>query len=92
MPRNTELIQRQFGSNNPLPSIELAWNALNLGGIPANLYVLKEELSKEAGVLIGNIQGVIDALDAHKEDDIRHLTDGQIQKINEAELQSPASV
>ena len=40
MPRNTELIQRIFGSKNPLPSIELADDALKLGGILANMYAL----------------------------------------------------
>lgn len=84
MPRNTELIQRQFGSKNPLPSIELADNALKLGGIPANLFALKEELSDEVSLLIRNIDDVIDDLKEHENDDERHLTEGQIQKINEA--------
>lgn len=84
MPRNVELIQDQFGSKEPLPSIELAYNALKLGGISANMYVLKKDLNKEAEVLLGNIDEVLKALETHKKDDVRHLTDGQIKIIAEA--------
>lgn len=82
MPRNVELIQETFGSKEPLPSVELAYNALKLGGIDANLFALKKELNGEAEVLLGNIQGLIDALEAHKQDNTRHLTPEQIEKIN----------
>lgn len=84
MARNVNLIQKMFGSKNPLPSIELADNALKLGGIPANLFALKKELSGEVDVMLGNIQEVIDALDSHKKDDVRHLTSDQISIINSA--------
>lgn len=84
MPRDVELIQRQFGSNEPLPSIELADNALKLGGIEANLYALKSDLSDEAAALIGNIDEVLDELRDHENDDVRHLTQGQIDKIQAA--------
>lgn len=81
MPKNIELVQQMFGSQNPLPSIELAYNALYLGGIAANLYAQKSDLNAEVNVLLGNIQDVIDDLNTHKEDDVRHLTQGQIDKI-----------
>ena len=84
MPRDVELIQRQFGSNEPLPSIELADNALKLGGIVANLYALKSDLSDEAAALIGNIDEVLAELRDHENDDVRHLTQGQIDKIQAA--------
>ena len=84
MPRNIELVQGQFGSENPLPSIELADNALKLGGIAANLYALKSDLNGEVSILLGNIQDVIDELTRHENDDVRHLTQGQIDKINAA--------
>lgn len=81
MPRNVELIQKLFGSKHPIPSIELAYNALMLGGIPAHLYALKEDLSGEVDVMLKNIQEVIDDLKMHEKDDIRHLTQDQIDKI-----------
>lgn len=84
MPKNVELVQQMFGSQNPLPSIELADNALKLGGIAANLYALKTDLNGQVNILLGNIQDVIDALDEHKDDDVRHLTQGQIDKISAA--------
>ena len=84
MPRNIELVQGQFGSENSLPSIELADNALKLGGIAANLYALKSDLNGEVSILLGNIQDVIDELTRHENDDVRHLTQGQIDKINAA--------
>lgn len=84
MPKNVELVQQMFGGSGALPSIELAYNALKLGGIAANLYALKTDLSGEVNILLGNIQDVIDELEAHKEDDVRHLTQGQIDKINDA--------
>lgn len=84
MPKNIELVQQQFGSREPLPSIELAYNALLLGGVPANLYALKSDLSGQVNILLGNIQDVIDELEAHKDDDVRHLTQGQIDKIASA--------
>lgn len=82
MPRNVELIQKLFGSKEPLPSIELADNALKLGGILANMYALKSDLSGETDVMLGNIDAVIKDLEAHKDDDVRHLTQAQIDKIN----------
>ncbi len=84
MPRNEELIQRQFGSDNPLPSIELAYNALKLGGIPANLYALKEDLNEGVVNLLGNIDEVLKELRDHEADDVRHLTAEQIAIINGA--------
>ena len=84
MPRNVELIQRQFGSQEPLPSIELADNALKLGGIAANLYALKSELNGEVDVLEQNIDEVIEELRGHENDDVRHLTQAQIDKISAA--------
>lgn len=84
MPRGTELIQKMFGSKEPLPSIELADNALKLGGISANLYALKSELNGEVSVLLVNLQDIIDELAEHKADDVRHLTQTQIDKINSA--------
>ena len=84
MPKNIELVQQQFGSREPLPSIELAYNALLLGGVPANLYALKSDLSGQVNILLGNIQDVIDDLTTHKNDDVRHLTQGQIDKISAA--------
>lgn len=84
MPRNVELIQKQFGSKEPLPSIELADNALKLGGILANMYVLKKDLTGEVNIMLGNIDAVIKNLEEHKDDDVRHLTQGQIDKINSA--------
>lgn len=84
MPRNIELIQKMFGSKAPLPSIELADNALKLNGISGKLYALKSELSGEVDVLLTNLQDLINELDEHKEDDIRHLTQTQIDKINSA--------
>lgn len=81
MPKNIELVQQLFGSQEPLPSIELADNALKLGGVPANLYALKTDLNGQVEILLGNIQDVIDDLEAHEEDDVRHLTQGQIDKI-----------
>lgn len=84
MARNVEIIQKQFGSVAPLPSIELADNALKLGGIKANLYALKTDLNGEVEVLLSNIQEVIDALEEHKDDDVRHLTPDQIAKIQDA--------
>lgn len=82
MARNVELVQKNFGSNAPLPSIELTDNALKLGGIPASSYVLKKELSGEVDIMLGNIQEVLGALEEHKTDDLRHLTQDQIDKIN----------
>ena len=84
MPRNIELIQKQFGSDNPLPSIELADNALKLGGIKADLYALKSELNGEVNVLLGNIDDVLEELRGHENDDVRHLTQSQINKISAA--------
>ena len=84
MPRNIELIQKLFGSKEPLPSIELAYNALKLGGISANLYALKSELNGEVEIMLSNIQDVIDDLEAHEKDDVRHLTQTQIDKIASA--------
>lgn len=84
MPRNIELIQKMFGSKNPLPSIELADNALKLGGIKANLYALKSELNGEVNLLLSNLDDLVTELKEHKEDDIRHLTAEQITKINNA--------
>ena len=84
MPRNVELIQKLFGSKQPLPSIELADNALKLGGILANMYALKSDLNGEVDIVLGNINEVIQLLEAHKKDDIRHLTQGQIDKISAA--------
>lgn len=84
MPRNVELIQKLFGSKEPLPSIELADNALKLGGILANMYVLKKDLTGEVNIMLGNIDAVIKNLEAHKSDDVRHLTQGQIDRINSA--------
>lgn len=84
MPRNVELIQKQFGSKEPLPSIELAYNALKLGGILAKEYALKKDLSEEVDIVLGNIQEVIAELEEHETDDVRHLTPAQIEKINEA--------
>ena len=84
MPRNVEMIQEQFGSKNPLPSIELANNALKLGGYPANLYVLKGQLGGEVEILLSNIEEVLKALTTHEQDDVRHLTDGQIKIIQSA--------
>lgn len=81
MPRNIEMLQKLFGSKEPLPSIELAYNALKLGGIAANLYALKTDLNGEVEILLGNIQDVIDDLNEHKNDDVRHLTQTQIDKI-----------
>lgn len=84
MPRNVELIQKLFGSKEPLPSIELADNALKLGGILANMYALKSDLSGEVDIMLGNIDAVIAELREHKDDDVRHLTQGQIDRINAA--------
>lgn len=84
MPRNVELIQKLFGSKEPLPSIELADNALKLGGILANMYALKNDLSGEVDIMLGNIDAVIAELREHKDNDIRHLTQGQIDRINAA--------
>ena len=84
MPRDTELIQMQFGSRNPLPSIELAYNALKLNGIEGNLYALKSDLSGEVNVLLGNIDDVLNELRQHEGDDVRHLTTAQIQAIENA--------
>lgn len=84
MPRNTELISRLFGSKEPLPSIELADNALKLGGIKASLYALKTDLNGEVDIMLANIQELIDELEEHKDDDVRHLTQTQIDKINSA--------
>lgn len=84
MPRNVELIQKEFGSNEPLPSIELAYNALMLNGIAGSLYALKSDLNGEVDILIGNINGVSAELIRHENDDVRHLTSAQIQKINDA--------
>ena len=84
MPRGTELIQKMFGSKEPLPSIELAYNALRLGGIPANLYALKSELNGKVSILFTNLQELIDELAEHKADNVRHLTQTQIDKINSA--------
>lgn len=84
MPRNVELIQKLFGSKQPLPSIELADNALKLGGILANMYALKSDLNGEVDIVLGNIDAVIRDLEAHKDDDVRHLTQGQIDKISSA--------
>lgn len=81
MPKNIELVQQMFESNEPLPSIELVYNALKLGGIAANLYALKSDLSGEVNILLGNIQSVLDDLNTHKADDVRHLTQAQIDKI-----------
>lgn len=71
MPRNIEIIQRQFGSDNPLPSIELADNTLKLGGVEAQDYALKEEVNE-----------VADDLSEHESDDVRHLVQSQIDKID----------
>lgn len=84
MPRNIELVSKLFGSKNPLPSIELADNALKLGGIEANLYALKSELNGEVDIVLGNIDDLIAELEEHKNDDVRHLTQPQIDKINSA--------
>lgn len=84
MPRNVELIQKLFGNKEPLPSIELADNALKLGGILANMYALKSDLNGEVDVMLGNIDDLIKALEEHKANDVRHLTQGQIDKINAA--------
>lgn len=84
MPRNVELIQKQFGSNSPLPSIELAYNALKLNGIAGNLYALKTDLNGEVEVLLNDITALINDLELHKLDDTRHLTPSQISKINSA--------
>lgn len=84
MPRNIELISKMFGSKNPLPSIELADNALKLGGIEANLYALKTDLNGEVDVMLGNIDDLLAELEEHKNDDVRHLTQAQIDKINSA--------
>ncbi len=84
MPRNIELISKMFGSQKPLPSIELADNALKLGGIEANLYALKSELNGEVDIMLGNIDDLLAELEEHKEDDVRHLTQAQIDKINSA--------
>lgn len=84
MPRNVELIQKQFGSENPLPSIELAYNALRLAGIEGRHYALKSDLSGQVEVLLGDIEDVIEELRQHKADDVRHLTQAQIQKIDDA--------
>ena len=71
MPRNIEIIQKQFGSDNPLPSIELADNALKLGGVEANSYALKTEVSE-----------IDSTLEEHISDDVRHLVQSQIDKID----------
>ena len=84
MPRNVELIQKQFGSKHPLPSIELAYNALKLAGIEGKHYALKSDLSGEVDVLLGDIKDVIAELREHKSDDTRHLTPAQIKKIDDA--------
>lgn len=84
MPRNVEMIQNQFGSDEPLPSVELADNSLKLAGIPANLYVLKAQLTGEVNLLLGNINEVLEDLTLHKQNDVRHLTEGQIRAITEA--------
>ena len=84
MPRNVEIIQKQFGSNEPLPQIELAGNALRLGGRLASAYLLKEDLAKEAGILLGGVEEVLKALEVHVQDDVRHLTDAQIKIIESA--------
>lgn len=84
MPRNIELIQELFGSKEPLPSIELAYNALKLGGVASNLYALKSDLNGEVDVVLANLNEVLEELKAHKEDDARHLTQTQIDKINDA--------
>lgn len=84
MPRNVELIQKLFGSKQPLPSTELADNALKLGGILANMYALKKDLTGEVDIMLGNIDAVIKELREHKDDDVRHLTQGQIDKISSA--------
>ena len=84
MPRNVEIIQKQFGSNEPLPQIELAGNALRLGGRLASAYLLKEDLAKEAGILLGGVEEVLEALEVHVKDDVRHLTDAQIKIIESA--------
>lgn len=81
MPRNVELIQEQFGSQEPLPSIELADNAIKLNGIEGYLYALKSDLSGEVDILLGNIDDVLAELREHKADDVRHLTQAQIEKI-----------
>ena len=62
MPRNVELIQKLFGSKHPLPSIELADNALKLGGILANMYALKKDLTGEVDIMLGNIDAVLKEL------------------------------
>lgn len=84
MPRNVELIQKQFGSKHPLPSIELAYNALKLAGIDGKEYVLKTELNGEVSIVLGNIEEVLAELKQHKADDTRHLTPAQIKKIDDA--------
>ena len=84
MPRDVELVQKQFGSNEPLPSIELADNALKLGGILAKMYALKTDLNAEVSVLLSNIDDVIAELREHENDDVRHLTSAQINKIQAA--------
>lgn len=84
MPRNVELIQKQFGSEHPLPSIELAYNALRLAGIEGRHYALKSELNGQVDVLSGDIGDVIAELREHKADNTRHLTPAQIKKIDDA--------
>ena len=84
MPRNVELIQKLFGSKEPLPSIELADNALKLGGILANKYALKNEVNGEVDIVLEDVELVKKDLEAHKNNDVRHLTQSQTDKINAA--------
>ncbi len=84
MPRNVEIIQKQFGSNQPLPEVELAGNALNLGGRAPSEYALLEDLGEEAKILLGNIEELLKALNTHKQDDVRHLTEAKRKIIAEA--------
>lgn len=84
MPRNVELIQKLFGSKEPLPSVELADNALKLGGIDANKYALKNEVNGEVDIVLEDVELVKKDLEAHKNNDVRHLTQGQTDKINAA--------
>ena len=84
MPRNTELISRQYAGRHPLPAVPLADNALHLKGIPGELYVLREELEQETGVLSQGLLELSQALEGHAENTDIHLSPEQVTKIQNA--------
>lgn len=84
MPRNTELISRQYAGGSPLPAVLLADNALRLKGIPGELYVLREELERETGELSQGLLELAEALEGHAENTDIHLSPEQVTKIQNA--------